>query len=155
MNRAAVLDDSSLQHLIGYRLALADAAARRVFQRHIGKPFELRPVEFTVLQLLLANGHATPKQLALRLHMSPPNVTVLLDRLAQRGFLQRERSGSGGRATDLRLTEPGTLLARRAQRASSTMEQGLLSALSLAEQKTLAKLLTRLGETNATPGKTS
>ncbi len=149
-----MLDDSPLQHLIGYRLALADAAARQVFQRYIGKPFELRPVEFTVLQLLLANGHATPKQLALRLDMSPPNVTVLVDRLAQRGLLHRQRSASDGRATDLLLTEPGTSLARRAQRASHTMEQGLLSALSSAEQKTLARLLTRLGNAAATQAQT-
>ena len=140
-----MLDDSGLQHLIGYRLALADATARRVFQRHIGKPFELRPVEFTILLLLLTNGRATPKQLALRLGVSPPNVTVLLDRLAQRGLLQRRRNADDGRAMDLHLTETGAELARRAQRASTTMESGLLASLSLLERKTLDKLLLRLG----------
>ena len=53
-----------MQHLIGYRLTLAEVASRRVFQRHIGTPFKLRPVEFTILVLLLGNGSATPKQLA-------------------------------------------------------------------------------------------
>ena len=139
-----MLDDAALQHLMGYRMALADAAARRVFQSHIGKPFDLRPVEFTILLLLAGNGSATPKQIALRLGMSPPNLTVLLDRLEQRGLLQRQRSASDGRATDLKLTPRGSTLARRAQRASMTMEHDLLAPLSAAERGTLAALLARL-----------
>ena len=64
---AGLLDQSAMQHLMGYRLTLAELASRRVFQRHIGTPFKLRPVEFTMLLLLLGNGSATPKQLALTL----------------------------------------------------------------------------------------
>ena len=81
-----MLDQSGMQHLMGYRLTLAEVAARRVFQRHIGTPFKLRPVEFTILVLLLGNGTATPKQLAQTLGSPPPNVTVLVDRLVERSI---------------------------------------------------------------------
>jgi DNA-binding MarR family transcriptional regulator len=145
-----MLDDSALQHLMGYRLALADTEARRVYRQHIGKPLDLRPVEFTVLLLLLTNGRATPKQLAQRLGMSPPNVTVLLDRLEQRGLLLRQRNACDGRAMDLVLTARGTTLARRAQRASETMERGLLAALTPTEHETLKSLLDRLGRSRPT-----
>lgn len=141
---AAALDQSAMQHLIGYRLTLAEVATRRVFQRHIGTPFKLRPVEFTILVLLLANPQATPKQLALTLGMPPPNVTVLLDRLAERGLVQRQRSTTDGRAMNLLLTDKGTELARRAQRVSVDMESGLLSALSAAERAMLGELLHKL-----------
>lgn len=141
---AAALDQSAMQHLIGYRLTLAEVATRRVFQRHIGTPFKLRPVEFTILVLLLANPQATPKQLALTLGMPPPNVTVLLDRLAERGLVQRQRSTIDGRAMNLLLTDKGTELARRAQRVSLDMESGLLSALSAAERAMLGELLHKL-----------
>ena len=141
-----VLDDSALQHLLGYRLALAEAAARRVFQRHIGKAFELRPVEFTILLLVQANGCVSPKQLSQALGMPPPNVTVLIDRLEQRNCLQRERSPSDGRATILRLTPEGADLARRTRRVSLNMEGGLLAPLSMAERVTLARLLARLAD---------
>jgi DNA-binding MarR family transcriptional regulator len=140
----AALDQAAVQHLMGYRLTLAELASRRVFQRHVGTPFKLRPVEFTLLVLLLANRSATPKQLALTLAMPPPNVTVLVDRLAERGLLQRERSAADGRATILRLTDKGSELAKRVQRVSMTMESGLLTPLSAAERAMLAELLHKL-----------
>ena len=140
----ASLDEAALQHLMGYRLTLAEVATRRIFQRDIGAPFKLRPVEFTMLLLLLSNGQATPKQLAQTLSMPPPNVTVLVDRLVERGLVQRQRSPTDGRAMDLRLTDKGAELARRAQRASLEMESGLLSALSAAERAMLGELLHKL-----------
>lgn len=148
---AAALDQSAMLHLIGYRLTLAELASRRVFQRHIGTPFELRPVEFTILLLLLTNAHATPKRLALTLGMPPPNVTVLLDRLVARGLVQRQRSAADGRATELRLTDMGIELARRAQHVSLDMESGLLSALSAAERAMLGELLHKLAQGGAGP----
>lgn len=138
------LDQSAMQHLIGYRLTLAEVASRRVFQRHIGVPLELRPVEFTILMLLLSNGRATPKQLAATLGVSPPNVTVLVDRLEERALLRRQRSDTDGRAQHLLLTDKGTTLARRAQQVSQGMEAGLLAALSAAERAMLAELLHKL-----------
>jgi DNA-binding MarR family transcriptional regulator len=115
-----------------------------VFQRHIGTPFKLRPVEFTVLVLLLGNGSATPKQLALTLGLPPPNVTVLVDRLVERALVQRQRSDTDGRAMNVRLTDKGAELARRAHRVSQTMESGLLAPLSAAERAMLAELLLKL-----------
>jgi DNA-binding MarR family transcriptional regulator len=138
------LDQAGMQHLMGYRLTLAEVASRRVFQRHIGTPFKLRPVEFTILVLLLGNGSATPKQLAQTLGASPPNVTVLVDRLVERGLLQRQRSDTDGRAMNLRLTDKGLDLARRAQRVSQTMESSLLTPLSAAERAMLGELLLKL-----------
>ena len=140
----SALDQSAMQHLIGFQLTLAELASRRVFQQHIGMPLELRPVEFTILVLLLSNGSATPKQLALALGMPPPNVTVLVDRLVERGLVQRQRSDTDGRALNLRLTAKGTELAKRAQRISATMEGGLLSTLSTAERAMLGELLHKL-----------
>ena len=142
--RGAGLDQAGMQHLMGYRLTLAEVASRRVFQRHIGTPFKLRPVEFTILVLLLANASATPKQLAQTLVMPPSNVTVLVDRLVERGLMQRERSATDGRAMNLRLTAKGAELARRVQRVSQTMEASLLASLSAGERAMLAELLHKL-----------
>ena len=142
--RGAALDQACMQHLMGYRLTLAEVASRRVFQRHIGTPFKLRPVEFTILVLLLGNGSATPKQLAQTLGMPPPNVTVLVDRLVERSLMQRERSTTDGRAMDLRLTDKGSRSGRRVQRVSLTMEAGLLAPLSAGERAMLAELLHKM-----------
>ena len=42
--------------------------------------------------LLLPNPVLTPKRLGQVLALTPPNLTLLLDRLQQRGLLLRERS---------------------------------------------------------------
>lgn len=138
------LDQAGMQHLMGYLLTLAELASRRVYQRHVGTPFELRPVEFTILVLLLGNGSATPKQLALTLGMPPPNVTVLIDRLVERALVQRARSETDRRAINLLLTDKGAELARRAQRVSLTMESGLLAPLSVGERAMLSELLLKI-----------
>jgi DNA-binding MarR family transcriptional regulator len=143
-NADAILDLSPVQHLLGFRLALAEVGTRRVFQRHVGTPFQLRPVEFTLLMLLRANPAVTPKRLAQALRLSPPNVTVLVDRLAGRGLVQRQRSPDDGRATILQLTDVGADLAQRAFRASRNMEEGLLQALTPGERALLGELLQKL-----------
>jgi len=94
--------------------------------------------------LLRANPAATPKRLAQALRLSPPNVTVLVDRLAGRGLVQRQRSPDDGRATILQLTDAGAGLAQRAFRASRNMEEGLLQALTPGERALLGELLQKL-----------
>lgn len=140
----AALDTAGIDHLLGFRLALAEVGTRRVFQRHIGMPFKLRPVEFTLLMLLRANPGATPTRLAQAMRLSPPNVTVLVDRLAARDLVQRQRSPDDGRATILQLNTAGTELAERAHQASRTMEDGLLQALTPGERALLGELLHKL-----------
>lgn len=144
------LDPSSMQHLIGFLLAMADVPARRVFARHIGKPYELREVEFTTLVLLLANHGAAPKQLARALNVPPPHVSALLDRLQQRGLVERRRSTSDGRAFEVHLTSKGQGLAERVRQVSQSMEDGMLQALSPAERAMLRELLIKLAR-GATP----
>jgi DNA-binding MarR family transcriptional regulator len=138
------LDESTVLHLLGYRLAQASIRMRGVFNQHIGEPLTLRTVEFSLLMLLLANEDVTPSQLARTLAMSAPNLTQLLDRLAERGLLARERSPHDRRAQHIRLTRTGRTLARRAHEISLGMEQQTLQHLSDAERAMLLELLQRV-----------
>ncbi len=73
VNKVLVRGKRSLaEHIVGYLLAIATVQTRRVFQDRIGNPYELRPVEFTLVMLLLANPGASPKQLARALRMPAP-----------------------------------------------------------------------------------
>lgn len=145
----AALDESALAHLVGYHLAKADVPARRAFERHLGAPLRLQPVEFSLLVLLLANGSATPKQLSQALDVAPPKVTLLVDRLAERALLRRQRSAVDGRALDVLLTDAGRDLATQALRISRTMESTLLQSLSPAERAMLVELLAKLARAPA------
>jgi DNA-binding MarR family transcriptional regulator len=91
----------------------------------------------------------TPSQIARTLAMSAPNLTQLLDRLAERGLVARERNPHDRRAQHIRLTRSGRALARKAHEISLGMEQTALQHLSDAERAMLLELLQRV----ARPGR--
>ncbi|MCW7540250.1 MarR family transcriptional regulator [Aquabacterium sp. A7-Y] len=141
---SAILDDSSLRHLLGHHLAQADVPAKKAFFRHIGDPLQLRPVEFSLLVLIAHNDNVTQKQLSQALSVSAPNITIVLDRLAERELLTRTRSEVDRRSQHVRLTRKGSLLARKAQELSLTMEREALGGLSEAERAMLFELLQKV-----------
>lgn len=138
------LNHAGLQHLLGYLLAQAEIPARALFFQHVGEPLKLRPVEFSILMLLAFNPGATPKKLSQALAVSAPNLTVLLDRMAEKGWLERQRSESDRRAQHVHLTRAGRELAHQAHQVSLTMEHDLLSQFSEGERAMLRELLGKL-----------
>lgn len=139
----------TLSGLMGYHIAQAAVTTYAAFDEHIGKPFGLRKVEFSLLVLLLANGPLTPRQLAGTLTLTAPTLTLLLDRLQERGLLRRERNPNDGRSQHIVLTAKGRRVADDSAAAAGPMERGLQSRLSRAEHAMLIELLCRL--TGSTP----
>jgi DNA-binding MarR family transcriptional regulator len=137
------LDTSAVDHLFGFQLAIAAAQTRKVFLRNVGEPFELRTVEFTLLMVLLKNTRVSPKQLARTLAMTAPAITVLIDKMAARGLVERRRSSTDGRALEVLLTVEGEALARSAHAKSLSMEDALLQRLSPGERVMLRELLVK------------
>lgn len=86
----AAIELGPLSRLLGYHVAQAAVVAYARFEQHLGKPFELRKVEFSLLMLLQANGALTPGQLARTLMLGAPTLSMLLDRLQARALLRRE-----------------------------------------------------------------
>ena len=137
------LDDSGLVHLVGYAASRAALELRKVFARHM-EPFDLRIAEFTILMLVATNGDVNQKQLGRALDISPPNMAVTLDRMVERGWVERVRSTHDRRAQHIHLTAKGRALAERARRVSLTMEEPELAVLSQAERALLIELLRKL-----------
>jgi DNA-binding MarR family transcriptional regulator len=140
----AALSPAAVEHLLGYLLALAEVPTSRAFRQHVGEPFGLRPVEFTLLMLLQTNRRASATQIRHALRMPAPHVTTLVDRLAERGLVQRGRDPLDGRAVRITLSAAGTLLAARLQVVAQHMEDGLHDALTAAERNQLRRLLKKL-----------
>jgi DNA-binding MarR family transcriptional regulator len=138
-----LLDQSGLMHLVGYATALVAVATRKPTARALAA-LGLRVVDFTLLVLVDTNPDVNQKRLGETLDISPPNLAVVLDRLAECGWLRRERDERDRRAWLLRLTPAGRALCRRARRASETSEAEVVSALTPAERALLIELLHRL-----------
>jgi DNA-binding MarR family transcriptional regulator len=137
------LDDSALRHLVGYAASRAALEMRKVFVGHM-EAFDLRIAEFTILMLVRSNGDVNQKQLGQALDISPPNMAVTLDRMVERGWVERVRSTHDRRAQHIHLTAKGRTLAERAYRISTTMEEPALAVLSQAERALLIELLRKI-----------
>ena len=144
------LDQSRLTHLVGYASTRASITMRRVFARHF-EPLDLKVVEFSILMLVAANPQVNQKRLGTALDISPPNMAVTIDRMVERGWVERVRSTQDRRAQQIHLTAKGTDLVQRAEKIASTMEQASLRVLSPAERALLIELLMKVA--GGKPGK--
>jgi DNA-binding MarR family transcriptional regulator len=137
------LDDSGLFHLVGYAASRAALELRKVFTRHM-EAFGLTTPQFSILMLVFDNGDVNQKQLGQALDISPPNMAVTLDRMAERGWIERVRSTRDRRAQQIHLTPAGRELAARTREIAATMEEPALEALSRAERALLIELLRKI-----------
>lgn len=149
-NGADSLDQSRLTHLVGYAATRASITMRRVFTRHLG-PLDLKVVEFSILMLVAANPQINQKRLGAALDISAPNMAVTLDRMVERGWVERVRSTQDRRAQQIHLTAQGAELVQRAEKIASTMENAALKVLSPAERALLIELLMKVA--GGKPGK--
>ena len=137
------LDQSGLMHLVGYAATRASVQLKKTFAKHLG-PLELKAVEFSILTLVADNKEVNQKQLCQALDVSPPNLAVMLDRLAARGLIERVRGTVDRRAQIIHLTGAGRELQQRARKLAATMEDDALNVLSRAERALLIELLHRV-----------
>jgi DNA-binding MarR family transcriptional regulator len=92
---------------------------------------------------VLRPGHPIPmRELAGGLHCDPSNITGIVDRLGDRGLVERGSAPGDRRVKTLMLTEEGTALRMRLLDRLSEPPPGL-GKLSTAEQRQLRDLLRR------------
>jgi len=140
------LDEGEIHALLGYQLAQAAIVTTAAFERVAGEPFDLRPVEFTILQLVRQNPDLTATQLAKALAITTPGVGSWIDRLEKRGLAKRQRSVEDRRAQHLRLTRRGTELVASVSKSLLQADRELLSHLSPGEQRILVELLRKVAQ---------
>ena len=139
----AALDQSRLTHLVGYAASRASIELKKIFAKQLG-PLQLKASEFSLLVLVASNSKVNQKQLGQALDISPPNMAVTIDRLVERGWVERVRSTQDRRAMQIHLTPSGKELVQRAEKIAATMENPALRMLSAAERALLIELLLKV-----------
>jgi DNA-binding MarR family transcriptional regulator len=135
------LAEAGLHGVLGYQLAQASIATTAVFVREVGVPDDVRPVEYTLLTLIQENPGVTAARLAKALAVTKPNITMWVDRLVARSWVQREPSRTDGRSMALKATSAGARLAGRATRRLLSAEADTFQQLSAGERAILLELL--------------
>jgi DNA-binding MarR family transcriptional regulator len=137
------IDTSFLESLLGYN---ARRAALAVIDRFLEgmEPYQLKPVDFSVLSLVAHNPGITSRQLCSTLGILPPNLVGMVNMLEKRELIARRPHPTDGRAMGLHLTPAGQKLVREAEKTAATIEAGFASRLTPAELRTLIALLKKV-----------
>jgi MarR family 2-MHQ and catechol resistance regulon transcriptional repressor len=101
--------------------------------------------DFGMLEALLHKGPLTVKELSAKVMLTSGSMTVALDRLGRRGFVEREEDAVDRRIRMVRLTEGGKKLIRGAfEDHKQAMEEAVADVVQ-ADREALILSLRRLG----------
>ena len=137
------VDCSYLESLLGYNARRAALAVIEVFMERMA-PYDLRPVDFSVLSLITHNPGITSRQLCGTLGILPPNLVGMINALEKRELIARRPHPRDGRAMGLHLTAAGQKLMRDAERTAAELETDVSARLSASEARTLIRLLKKV-----------
>jgi DNA-binding MarR family transcriptional regulator len=137
------IDSSFLETLIGYNARRAALAVIDLFLVRMA-PYQLKPVDFSVLSLVAHNPGITSRQLCSTLGILPPNLVGMVNGFEKRELLSRKPHPRDGRAMGLHLTPTGQKLVRDAEKTAAALEAEVGSRLTPAELNTLLTLLKKI-----------
>ncbi len=81
--------------------------ATELYGRELARTAGLTPVQIRVLQIVLSQGSVTPKEISKQMGVSPATISTLIDRLVAKGMVERRRSETDRRQTNITLSPEG------------------------------------------------
>jgi len=137
------VDSAFLESLIGYNARRAALTVIAEFLPRMAQ-YGLRPVEFSVMTLIVHNPGITSRQLCSALDILPPNLVGMVRQLEQRGLIEKREHPTDRRAQGLHATEAGQKQQEQAEATASELEIDATPGLTAAERKTLIRLLRKI-----------
>ena len=131
-----------LDQQVGYLLRLASQRHAVIFQKHAVDG--LTPTQFTTLLRVDEVGSVSQNQLGRLAAMDVATVKGVVDRLKAKGLARSHADADDKRRSMISLTPKGAGLIRALKDIGRTITQDTLAPLTVAEQKTLVKLLGKL-----------
>ncbi len=125
---------------IGYILKQAQHALRTRIDESL-RELGLSTAQYALLTALQEAKVASGAELARRCFVTPQTVTGLIAGLVRAGLIVRSPSRHHGRVIETRLTREGKRLFRRARTVVYTIEEDMLSDLSVPERAALEQML--------------
>lgn len=107
------------------------------------EPWQLSPHEYRALHVI---GHEQPRlgDVAKALRIAPRSATEVVDRLEERGFVERIPDANDRRATCVRLTAHGARTVRELEQARDADADDYFAALDDDDRAELRRILTKL-----------
>lgn len=137
------VDTSYLESLIGYNARRAALAVIGEFLEQMAI-YDLKPVEFSVMSVVVHNPGVTSRQLCAALNILPPNLVGLIQILETRGLIERKPHPNDGRAVGIHPTDEGEALMMEAEVTAKELEMNVGSKLTPNQVQTLVTLLQKI-----------
>lgn len=125
-------------------LSRAMNAVRSHLEWHADRD-ELTMTEFGILEALLHKGPLLLGEVQTKLLLSSGGVTYTIDRLAEKGLVERQECKTDRRAKYAVLTPNGTELIKRMFKEQAQRIEAMMSVLSAREQEEATATLRKLG----------
>ena len=137
------VDTRFLESLIGYNARRAALAIIEEFLERMAV-YGLKPVDFSVMSVIVHNPGVTSRQLCASLNILPPNLVSLIQSLDSRGLVERLPHPHDGRAVGLHPTKKGRTLMVQAEATASELEKNVGGKLTPTQAQTLVTLLQKI-----------
>ena len=137
------VDTTYLETLIGYNCRRAAVSVIGLFLERMAV-YGLKPVDFSVLSLILHNPGITSRELCKALDLLPPSLVNTINNFENRGLISRLQNLLDKRAIGLELTPQGHALMAEAEKTVSQLEIDASNRLTAAQRRTLIGLLQRI-----------
>ena len=107
---------------------------------------ELNISEFSVLEVLYLHGKQTIQQIGNHILISSGSMTYVIDKLEQKGLLNRNACPDDRRVIHVLLTEDGTRLMQKIMPTHRDLVNHMFGSLTDIESETMVKLLKKVSK---------
>jgi DNA-binding MarR family transcriptional regulator len=112
--------------------------AKELYTKELNKKYQVSASQLNCLLALYENGPLPPSQIAKHIMVKSSTVTGIIDRLEQKGLVNRSRTSRDRRVITVELTEPGRTLA---ENAPPPIQQKVLEGLERLPQGEMEKIV--------------
>ncbi len=130
------------------KLFIVLSRAYRAMNEEVNKVIQqrgLNPTEFAVLELLYHKGDQPLQQIGGKILLASGSITYVVDKLEQKGYLQRVGCPKDRRVTYAQITEAGTALIEEIFPDHSQRIHELMDVLESEEKQIAIDLLKKIG----------
>lgn len=107
--------------------------------------YGLNPTEFSVLELLYSKGDQPIQYIGKKILLASSSITYVVDKLENKGFIQRRPSIKDRRVTNIAISEKGTAFMENAFPEHERLISNVFGVLDQDELTTLTELLKKVG----------
>jgi len=115
--------------------------AKQLYTKELNKKYQVSASQLNCLLALYENGPLPPSQIAKHIMVKSSTVTGIIDRLEQKGLVNRTRTSTDRRVITIELTHSGKTLA---ENAPPPIQQKVLEGLRSLPKSEMEKIVTGL-----------